>query len=183
MTSKAVFLDRDGVINAPVIVDNKPYPPASLSDLIILEGVKQGVALLKSAGFKVFVVTNQPDVARGKTPQINVDEIHNYLMLNLLLDEISCCFHDDKEKCNCRKPKPGMLLNLAQKWDIDLSKSYLVGDRWRDIAAGQAAGVTTLLIDYGYDEKKIEADFTCTNFQSVVSNILNHSKQNNHEQN
>ena len=108
---KAVFLDRDGVINKAIIVGSKPFPPSSITELEILEGVESGIEKLKIAGFKVFVVTNQPDVARGKTSIASILEINEYLQNKLRIDEIYCCFHDGPDDCSCRKPKPGMILD------------------------------------------------------------------------
>ncbi len=171
--SKAIFLDRDGVINQPVVKEGKPYPPATIKELIWVDGVAEGLQLLKDAGYLLFVVTNQPDVARGTTFQSTIDEIHQHILKVLPIDEVFCCFHDDKDNCNCRKPKPGMILNAAEKWNVDLKQSFLVGDRWRDVEAGKAAGVKTILIDYNYNEKKVVADFCTTNFAAVTNYILN----------
>jgi D-glycero-D-manno-heptose 1,7-bisphosphate phosphatase len=170
--NKAVFLDRDGVINKAVVIEGRPYPPASLQQMELLPGVAAGILLLKQAGYLVFVATNQPDVARGKTPQAAVDEINHYLQNHLHIDEVYCCYHDGIENCDCRKPKPGMLLQAAAKYDVDLNTSFMVGDRWRDIEAGIQAGVTTVLIDYQYDEKKVAANFTCNSFSEAVGFIL-----------
>ena len=170
--NKAVFLDRDGVINKAVVIDGKPYPPASLDELKILSGVREGIALLKKNGFKILVVTNQPDVSRGKTLPETVETINRFLEKELKIDQVYCCYHDGNENCSCRKPKPGMLLGASKDWNIDLKVSYIIGDRWRDVEAGKAAGVKTLLIEYGYDEKRIEPDFTCTDFSTAVSHIL-----------
>jgi len=169
---KAVFLDRDGVINKAVVIDGKPYPPNSLRELVILPGVQEGIADLKSNGFKIFVVTNQPDVARGKTPIEKVVEINQYLKTTFNIDEVYCCYHDGFENCDCRKPKPGMLLKAANDWQIDLKSSYMIGDRWRDIDAAKAAGVKSILIDYHYDEKVSDSDFKCVNFADAVNYIL-----------
>lgn len=171
--NKAVFLDRDGVINATCVRNGKPYPPNSLEEFKILPGVREGLQTLRIAGFKLFIITNQPDVARGKTPQEKVDNIHLFIKNELPIDEVRCCFHDDIDNCSCRKPKPGMILELSEKWQINLSNSYIIGDRWRDIEAGKRAGVISLLIDYNYDEKRIEPDYTCSDFSSAVNNILN----------
>lgn len=172
-TTKAIFLDRDGVINQTIVRDGKPYPPATIHELKWVDGIEVGLKLLKDAGFLLFIVTNQPDVARGTTLQSTIDEIHQHMMQVLPLDEIFCCFHDDKDDCICRKPKPGMVLQAAAKWNVDLKKSFFVGDRWRDIEAGKAAGIKTILIDYHYNEKKVAADFTATNFTAVTNFILN----------
>jgi len=150
---RAVFLDRDGVLNEVVRRSGKPYPPVSEADLQIIAGVPQALDILKSAGFMLIVVTNQPDVARGTTTREGVMGINDKLQEALPLDAIFCCFHDDNDECNCRKPKPGLLTQAARRYNIDLSKSFMIGDRWRDIQAGRSAGCTTLFIDYGYDEE------------------------------
>lgn len=170
--NKAVFLDRDGVVNKAVVIDNKPFPPASLHELEIIDGVKEGIAQLKEAGYMVIVATNQPDVARGKTPLQQVEEINRFLESELSIDEVYCCYHDGPDNCHCRKPKPGMLLDAAEKYSINLEQSFMIGDRWRDIDAGKHAGVTTILIDYNYDEQKTEPHFTAANFTEAVNHIL-----------
>lgn len=148
-----VFLDRDGVLNEAVVRDGKPYPPASIEDLILCQGAKRAVRELRAAGFALVVVTNQPDVARGTTPRSAVDAINDRLRTLLDLDDVLVCAHDDADECNCRKPKPGLISDGARLHMIDLSRSYLVGDRWRDIEAGAAAGCRTALVDRGYDEQ------------------------------
>ena len=110
--------------------------------------------ILKSKGFLLIVITNQPDVSRGITTKNNVQSINDYLMEKLPLDEINTCFHDDNDNCNCRKPKPGMIINSAKKMNISLTNSYLIGDRKKDIDAGINAGCKTIFIDYDYNEIK-----------------------------
>jgi len=172
--NKAIFLDRDGVINEPVILNGKPYPPATVNELKLFDGVAESLLALREAGYLLIVVTNQPDVARGKTPMRVVNEINNYLMSNLPLDAIHVCFHDDSDQCNCRKPLPGLLLNAAKEFNIELSESYMVGDRWKDIAAGQAAGCKTVWIDACYDEKKpVNPDITVSSLWEASKIILN----------
>lgn len=156
MKRRAVFLDRDGVINCALVREGKPYPPASLAELDILPGVLEALWQLRKANFLLIVVTNQPDVARGATPQATVEAIHRYLREQLPLDDIRTCYHDSNDHCHCRKPKPGLLLDAARDWNINLKQSFMVGDRWRDIEAGQQAGCQTLFIDYGYAEKQPE---------------------------
>ena len=151
---KAVFLDRDGVINEVVTKNGRPHPPQNLKDLIICKGVLEGLQILKSKGFLLIVVTNQPDVSRGITTKDKVRSINNYLIKNLPLDEINTCFHDNKDNCHCRKPRPGMILNAAKKMNISLANSYLIGDRKKDIEAGINAGCKTIFIDYNYKEIK-----------------------------
>lgn len=153
----AVFLDRDGVINRATVYDGRPYPPSSLKDLEVLPGVAEGLNILHNAGFLLIVVTNQPDVARGTTPRAVVEEINDYLASHLPIDEFRTCFHDSEDGCACRKPLPGALFVAAEEHGIDLRKSYMVGDRWRDTEAGQRAGCKTIFIDYGYAEKQPES--------------------------
>jgi len=154
VTAPAVFLDRDGVINAAVLRDGKPYPPARAEDVEILPGVARALDALKRAGYVLVVVTNQPDVARGTTPRAAIDAIHARLAAELPLDAIRACFHDDADRCACRKPLPGLLLDAARDLDLDLAASVLVGDRWRDIDAGRAAGCRTVFINANYRERR-----------------------------
>jgi D-glycero-D-manno-heptose 1,7-bisphosphate phosphatase len=140
MATRAVFLDRDGVINANVMRDGRPVAPTRLDEFRLLPGVEDAVRALKRAGFLVIVVTNQPDVRTGRTPRATVDAMHDVIRSRLEVDDIKACFHTDADGCSCRKPKPGMLLEAARERDIDLARSYVVGDRWSDVEAGRAAG-------------------------------------------
>lgn len=158
--NRAVFLDRDGVINRTIIKDNRPIAPTNARDLQIIEGVSEAITLLRSKNFFVFVVTNQPDIARGNVDIRNVIEINNLLMRDLDIHKIYMCSHDDKDDCNCRKPKDGLFKLASNEYNIELKQSYMVGDRWRDIAAGQSAGCQCLFIDYSYDEKRPELPYT-----------------------
>ncbi|MFA6311935.1 MAG: HAD-IIIA family hydrolase [Sterolibacterium sp.] len=151
-----MFVDRDGVINRAVVRDGKPYPPATLNELEILPGVERAAMTLREAGFLIVVVTNQPDVATGVQCREVVETMHAELLVAGLCDDIKACYHTDADGCDCRKPKPGMLLEAARDWKIDLARSFMVGDRWRDIAAGKAAGCYTFFIDYKYRERRPE---------------------------
>jgi D-glycero-D-manno-heptose 1,7-bisphosphate phosphatase len=154
--NKAVFLDRDGVINRPIVVDGKPYPPRTIPDFEILPGVDQACADLKNAGYLLVVVTNQPDVGRGILKKEIVEAIHETMMQHLPIDRVEVCYHAGAtfgEKCDCRKPQPGMLLAAAEKLAIDLTRSFMIGDRWRDIECGRNAGCQTIFVDRGYQEK------------------------------
>lgn len=150
MLKRAVFLDRDGVINRATVRDGMPRPPASAEDMEILPGVPEALERLRAAGYALVVVTNQPDIVRGLTTREVVDAIHARLRDELGLDDIRVCPHVDADQCACRKPKPGMLLQAPVH---DMAASAMVGDRWRDVEAGRAAGCgVTILVDYGYDE-------------------------------
>ncbi len=153
---RGVFLDRDGVINRVLLRDGRPHPPASLLELELLGGVPEAIQALRQAGFRIIVVTNQPDVATGVQSRETVEAMHAYLLERIEVDAIKVCFHVERDHCACRKPKPGMLLQAAEEWDLDLKRSYMIGDRWRDIEAGCAAGCKTILVGSGYAEKAAE---------------------------
>jgi D-glycero-D-manno-heptose 1,7-bisphosphate phosphatase len=151
-TRPAVFLDRDGVLNEAILRNGRPCSPANLSELVITPGARAALEELKREGLLLIVVTNQPDVARGKASRAEVDKINARLAAILPLDVIEVCEHDDEEQCDCRKPKPGMILRAREKLGVDLAASFMVGDRWRDIEAGRRAGCHTILIGDGYGE-------------------------------
>src|SRR4051812_3025069 len=175
----AIFLDRDGVINRAVIRDGKPYPPADPSELEILPRVPEALTRLRGIGYLLIVVTNQPDVARGKTPRETIDAIHSTLLASLPLDTVLTCFHDDRDECDCRKPHPGLLFRARDAFGIDLSRSFMIGDRWRDIEAGANAGCTTVFIDHHYDEPLGSAcpDFVCASLHEAATWILTSNKK------
>ncbi len=151
---KAVFLDRDGVINKAIIKDGKPLSPNSLNELEILPGVEHSIIKLKKLNFVSLVVTNQPNVSRKIIDKNNVIRINDFLKNQIAFDDIFVCYHDDKDNCDCRKPKPGLLLEAGKKWDVDFKKSFMIGDRWRDIEAGKNVGCKTIFLDYKYSETK-----------------------------
>ncbi len=152
--NKAIFLDRDGVINQVNLVEGKPYPPKDLSQLILLPKVTEALKLLKEIGYLLIVITNQPDVVRGKTKLETIEAINQFLKDSLPIDDIFTCYHDDIENCNCRKPKPGNILKAADQYNINIPSSFMIGDRWRDVEAGISAGCKTFFIDYCYQEKQ-----------------------------
>lgn len=152
---RAVFLDRDGVINRCRVEAGKPYAPRTISDFRLLPGVAKSVKLLKAADLQVIVVTNQPDIGNGLVDSATVTAMHEKLSRSVAVDAVMMCPHSQHEGCSCRKPKPGMLLEAADRWRIDLEKSFMVGDRWGDIVAGKAAGCYTFFIDRGYKEPQL----------------------------
>ena len=150
---RAVFLDRDGVLNETVVgSDGVPRPPPDPDQLVLLPGVDAACRELHALGFLLVVVSNQPDVARGTQRREVVETMNTRLREMIPLDDIRVCYHDDSDECECRKPQPGLLLAAAHDWNIDMSASYMVGDRWRDIEAGSRAGCMTVLIDNGSNE-------------------------------
>jgi D-glycero-D-manno-heptose 1,7-bisphosphate phosphatase len=177
---RAVFLDRDGVINRALVRAGQPYPPADLTELEVLPGVEDALAALRGAGFLLIVVTNQPDVARGTTSRAAVEAINNTLASQLPIDEFRTCYHDNSDGCDCRKPRPGALLSAATAHTIDLHESFMVGDRWRDIEAGRNAGCRTIFVDYGYKEKQpASVDFRVQSLAEAAQVILEESSDKN----
>jgi D-sedoheptulose 7-phosphate isomerase len=150
---RAVFLDRDGVLNEAVVREGKPYPPVDAASMQILPGTEEALVRLKGRGYLLLVVTNQPDVARGLQVRDTVEAMSHRLRTELPLDDVLTCFHDDPDDCDCRKPRPGLMKRAAQQYGIDLGQSFLIGDRWRDIDAGANAGCKTIWIDRGYRER------------------------------
>lgn len=175
LINKAIFLDRDGVLNKVVLRNNKPYPPANLDELVLCDGAESALEKLSYAGYLLIAVTNQPDVARGKTSLATVEKINNYLASKLSLNKFYVCLHDDVDKCSCRKPLPGLILQAANEFKIDLSQSFMIGDRWKDIAAGKAAGCKTIWINANYaEEQPQDPNYTATSLQEASAWILQH---------
>lgn len=173
MRAPAVFLDRDGVLNAPVLRQGRPHPPNTEADVRLLPGVVEACRALASAGLKLVCVSNQPDIARGTQQPAVVANINAHLQRLLGLDEIVVCPHDDGDGCSCRKPLAGMWFDAAERLDLDLTHSVTVGDRWRDIDAGRAAGTLTVFIDRGYRERAPdEADLIVAELGEAVEWII-----------
>jgi D-glycero-D-manno-heptose 1,7-bisphosphate phosphatase len=173
MTRPAVFLDRDGVLNRAFVRAGKPYPPATLEEFELLPGVEAAARRLKGEGFALVVATNQPDVAKGLQRREVVDAMHDRLRRALPLDAIKVCWCVEGPGCGCYKPEPGLLLDAAGELGLDLARSFMVGDRWRDVGAGRRAGCFTILIDRGYDEPLTETpDAVCADLAEAADVIL-----------
>jgi D-glycero-D-manno-heptose 1,7-bisphosphate phosphatase len=169
----AVFLDRDGVLNESVIKNGVPHPPESVDSFRLCDGVELACRQLVEAGLPLFVVTNQPDIARRTVTAESVNELNALLQALLPITEIAVCPHDDIDQCLCRKPNPGLLLGLAERYGIDLSRSVMVGDRWRDVSAGRAAGTGTVWIDRMHTEQKpTNWDYRCLELIEGVDWVL-----------
>jgi D-glycero-D-manno-heptose 1,7-bisphosphate phosphatase len=174
----AVFLDRDGVLNEAVVIDGRPHPPRSVEELRILPGVADACARLHAEGLALVCITNQPDIARGAASPAAVEAINEQLRSSLALDAVAICPHDDADRCACRKPAPGMILDAAAALGLDLEHSVVVGDRWRDVEAGRRAGCPTVFIDQGYGEPKPDsADVVAASLAEAVPAIINLSRR------
>jgi D-glycero-D-manno-heptose 1,7-bisphosphate phosphatase len=168
-----VFLDRDGVVTRSEVRDGKPYALRSLKGFRLLPGVRAAIVKLKRAGLLVIIVTNQPDIGNGLVDPAVVAAMHDRLRARLPLDDIKMCPHRQNENCSCRKPRPGMLTSAAKKWGINLKQSFMVGDRWGDIVAGQVVGCYTIFIDRGYVEPQtVTPDNYATSLGSATRLIL-----------
>jgi D-glycero-D-manno-heptose 1,7-bisphosphate phosphatase len=174
--TRAVFLDRDGTLNEPIIRDGKPYPPASVAGLEISPSAPAALGRLRAAGFLLILVTNQPDVARGALSRAAVEAVNMEVCAQLPIDDVFVCWHDDSDHCDCRKPKPGLILQASRKHRIGLDRSFLIGDRWRDIDAGAAAGCRTILLDRHYQEREPDhaPDFRAATLAAAADWILGH---------
>jgi D-glycero-D-manno-heptose 1,7-bisphosphate phosphatase len=174
----AIFLDRDGTLNIQVIRDGKPYPPATLAEFALFPGVPAACAQLAAAGYVLVVATNQPDVGRGDQAQAVVESMHSRLCeLVPSITRIEVCYAPGKgiphPEDYRRKPAPGMITDAAKNLGLDLTRSWMVGDRWRDIDCGQRAGLRTVFIDFGYDEAlRAPPDFTVNTFSEAAAVIL-----------
>jgi D-glycero-D-manno-heptose 1,7-bisphosphate phosphatase len=170
---RAVFLDRDGVISRALVRDRKPFAPRHLNEFRLLPGVGDAVTQLKSVGFLIIVVTNQPDVGHGLTTPETLAAMHARLSERLPVDAILVCPHRQDAGCACRKPKSGMIHQAEADWGIDVRRSYLVGDRSTDIVAGRAAGLYTVFLDRGYAEPLLERpDARVRSLRQAVRKIL-----------
>ncbi len=175
--NRAVFLDRDGVINEMRVTEGKPVSPGNVEDFRLLPGTKEALTVLKAKGYYLFVVTNQPEIARGTLRREDLEAMHRILSESLPIDKIYVCVHNNGDECDCRKPKPGMLFQAAEEWNIDLPASYMVGDRWKDIEAGARAGCTTILVKSPSSKEQpqgriVRSDYTVNTLQEASEIIL-----------
>jgi D-glycero-D-manno-heptose 1,7-bisphosphate phosphatase len=170
--NRAVFLDRDGVLNRGVLQEGRPFAPIDVSEFELIPGVADGLARLSAAGYLLIVVTNQPDVARGRATRSGIDSIHDWMRRHLPLTAIRVCFHDDADLCACRKPKPGLLVAAAVDYEIQLERSFMIGDRWRDIGAGKAAGCTSILVNRFPEPLTVAPDLELADLPAAAAWIL-----------
>ena len=171
--ARAVFLDRDGVLTVPQFRDGRSFAPHRLADFRLYEGASQSLAAMKDAGFRLVVVTNQPDVGSGQVDRAVVEEMHRRLNELLPVDAIEACYHRQTDDCDCRKPKPGMLRSAAKRLGIDCTRSFMVGDRASDVEAGRSAGCRTIFIDLGYvDEHAMAPDFIVRSLGEAAEMIV-----------
>jgi D-glycero-D-manno-heptose 1,7-bisphosphate phosphatase len=174
---RAVFLDRDGVLLPVVLRDGVPRPIAE-EEVELLPGVAEACHALREAGFLLVVVTNQPDIARGTVSVEAVERINARVRSLLPLDDVWVCPHDDADACDCRKPRPGLLIDAAASLGVELASSFMVGDRWRDVGAGRRAGCRVIFVDRGYEEMlEVEPDAVVSGLPEAAEWILQPGKR------
>jgi len=170
MVRKAVFLDRDGVINKVILDNGKPFSPRKFDEFELIIGVENTLSIFKEMGFLNILVTNQPDIARGFMKIEELNKMHRLIKEKLPVDDIMVCMHDDSDNCQCRKPKPGMILDAARKWHIDLHRSFIIGDTWKDMEAGRSSGCKTILINTAYN-KGVDCDHRINDLKEAIEII------------
>lgn len=171
MNKKTIFLDRDGIINKVIYRENLPASPRSKDEWFFEDGIQEFVGTLKDNNFYIFVITNQPDIKRGLLDSEMNLNFKNLVSSYLNIDDYVFCPHDDDDACQCRKPKPGMMSLLEKNWDIDKDNSFILGDSEKDILAGQAFGITTLLLNKDYNTH-VKADFKFSKLSAVLDYLL-----------
>lgn len=174
MPKKAVFLDRDGVLNIPTIKDGKSYAPRTLSQFRLYPHTNLYLSLLKKAGYKTIVITNQPDVGNNLIKLAELESMHERLFKKAEINDIFVCIHSQSEGCLCRKPKTGLIEQAISKYNIDISKSFLIGDRYSDIEAAKSINCKSIFIDRNYSEVCPESQLiTVSSLKNAVDFILN----------
>ena len=175
MSQKTIFLDRDGVINKIVFREGRPTSPRHIDEFEIEADVDDSLKRLHAAGFMLFVVTNQPELARGLLTAESLRLMTERITGTLVIDDIRVCPHDDHDGCSCRKPQPGMLVQLARDYDLALEESYIVGDTWKDTLAGRSAGCRSIILDRPYNRDDL-ADTRVANLTRAVDLITGEAR-------
>lgn len=168
---RAVFLDRDGVLAEAIVRDNRAVAPTRLEDFVLVPEAGEQVARLRAARLVCLVFTNQPEIARGLLDRAVLDMMHERLREAVPVDDVLVCPHDPTDDCACHKPKVGMLLDAAERYELDLAQSFVIGDRWRDVDAGRAAGCYSILIDRPYSACRT-ADACAADLAGAVDLVL-----------
>lgn len=153
--SKAIFFDRDGVLNRAIVLNNRPFSPKNIKELVINKFLKKTLLEAKK-NFYLICITNQPEVGRNNFLEKDVEEINISIKNYFKLNDVFSCYHSKDNVCDCRKPKIGLILQAQKKYSINLKESIVIGDRWKDITMGKLAGCKTIFVDYNYDENLID---------------------------
>ena len=176
---RALFLDRDGVVDELVFYDSHQEweAPRRVEDVVMIDGVREPLQRLVDAGWLLFLVTNQPSFAKGKAPLDDLRAVHRHVVrsLGVPIARSYLCFHQASDRCHCRKPSPFFLQEAAREFDLDLARSWMVGDQDSDLACGRAAGCKVALLEHrGSEQKrgKVEPDVRVRNLEELVEMLV-----------
>lgn len=168
---QAVIFERDGVLNRVPTNAKNQLQPLRLDDFVLNEDARAPLLQLKDAGFLLIATTNQPNLSRGALPRRELDFMHQILQRRLPLDDILVCPHDEADRCPCRKPKAGLLLEAAFKWHLDLERCFVVSDKWQDASAAHLAGCTSILLKSALNGT-VHHDFIAPNLTVAAEKII-----------
>ena len=168
----AVFLDRDGIINVPIKIDNKPKAPLKYEHFQFTKNIKQMINNLKSFEVEIIVITNQPELSNNELSYSELNKMHLRIHNELGIKNIYICPHILEDNCNCKKPKNGMLIEASKDLNIDLENSIMIGDRWSDVASGNSTKTKCIFVDYNYDEKIPTGVFTSVSNVQEAFNLV-----------
>lgn len=168
---RAVFIERDGILNEVQAGPNHPISPMTMEEFRVNEKAKIPIKKLKDAGFVLIVTTNQPGISRGYQSRRDLDYMHDHLRRNFPVDDILVCAHEESDECPCRKPRPGLLIESAFKWQINLDQSYVISDKWQDAEAARTAGCTSLLLKSPWIGQG-HHDFVLPSLKEIANKII-----------
>ena len=174
--NRALFLDRDGILDELVFYESHQEweSPRRVEDVRMIDGVREPLQRLADAGWLLFIITNQPSFAKGKTSLENLNEVHERIVesLGVTITRSYLCFHQASDLCGCRKPSPFFLQEAARDFDVDLARSWMVGDQDSDLACGRAAGCKVALLEHpgsAHKRGKIEPDLRVESLAELVA--------------
>ena len=168
---QGIFIERDGILNQVRVDRQHQVSPLTLEEFQVNQGMAPLLSKLKAGGLVLIATTNQPGLSRGYQSRRELDRMHDLLRRTLPLDDILVCPHDETDRCPCRKPKPGLLVEAAFKWHLDLDRSFVVSDKWQDAEAARAAGCISLLLQSAW-VGDVHHDFVLPDVEAIVDKIL-----------
>lgn len=173
---RAVFIERDAILNEVRTGPKHQVPPLTLEEFKINQQAKDPLLKLKGAGFVLVATTNQPGLSRGYQSRRELDRMHEVLRRSFPLDDLMVCPHDETDHCPCRKPRPGLLIEAAFKWHLNLDHSFVISDKWQDAEAARTAGCTSVLLKSPW-VGQVHHDFVLPDLKSIADKILRLKQQ------
>lgn len=168
---KAVFIERDGVLNEVKTGPKHQITPLTLDEFKVKKEAEPALKKLKAAGFVLIVTSNQPGLSRGYQSRRELDRMHDIVKRCFPLDDLLVCPHDESDHCPCRKPRPGLLIEAAFKWHLNLDHSFVISDKWQDAEAARTAGCTSLLVQSPW-VGNVHHDFVMPDIDAIAAKIL-----------